>query len=198
LNNLGILHYRTGDLVNAERLLLESLHLFRELGNQLGENHSLMDLGVVRRLAGDFTDSEATLRIALDLYRERGDQGGEIETLNELGILYRMRGELPLATSCHQKAMNLSQMVDLTWDKAHSLAGLGRCSLAVGNTEDAVIRLQEALALFQRMSLPETHELELEIAEIMRSPKRQDVKEGEHTERIIEHPQHDNPDESGR
>jgi tetratricopeptide (TPR) repeat protein len=61
------------------------------------------------------------------------------------------RGDLREAGSCHRQALDLACQIGSAWDEAQTLAGLGRCALAVGQTAEAADMLRQALETFKRI-----------------------------------------------
>ena len=79
----------------------------------------------------------------------------EVTALNEAGTLSRTRGDLGQARACHEQALDLARRIGSPPEEAHALAGLGRCALAGGRAAEAEDRLQQALAIFQRIGAAE-------------------------------------------
>jgi len=103
------------------------------------------------------------LEQALSIYRYLGDRGGEAEALNARGTPHRVSGELAQAEGCHQQALDLACAIDSSWDKAHALAGLGRCALNGGHAMQAGVLLRQALEIFQRIGATEGADLLAEL-----------------------------------
>jgi tetratricopeptide (TPR) repeat protein len=77
--------------------------------------------------------------------------------------LHRARGELAQADKCHRKALLLARVIASSWNEAHALAGLGRCTLTAGDATRAGILFREALEIFQRIGAAEAPELQAEL-----------------------------------
>ena len=56
---------------------------------------------------------------------------------------------------CHQQALEQARAIASPWTEAHALAGLGRCALAAGHTDEAADMLRQALEIFQRIDAAE-------------------------------------------
>jgi hypothetical protein len=59
------------------------------------------------------------------------------------------------------------------WDKAHALAGLGRCALAAGHATQAEALLRQALEIFQRTGAAEAPDLLAELDALTGPPPTQ-------------------------
>jgi hypothetical protein len=69
---------------------------------------------------------------------------------------YRLR-------SVTSRARDLARAIASSWHEAHALAGLGRCSAAVGHATQAKILLRQALEIFQRIGAAEAPDLLAEL-----------------------------------
>jgi tetratricopeptide (TPR) repeat protein len=84
--------------------------------------------------------------------------------LNDMGTLHRVSGDLDRAEACHKQALELALGIASSWDRAYSLAGLGRCALAAGDTADAKIRLRQAQEIFQQIGAADAIGVSAELA----------------------------------
>ena len=162
LLELGIVRRATGDYPAAAQILEQALGISRDLGHRLGQAHALNELGAVRRATGDPAAGQ-DLEQALAIYRDLGDRAGEVTALNESGTLHRFTGDLARAEGCHRQALDLSRLIGSSWDEAHALAGLGRCTLAAGHATQAAALLRQALEIFQRTGAAEAGDVSREL-----------------------------------
>jgi DNA-binding SARP family transcriptional activator/tetratricopeptide (TPR) repeat protein len=167
LRFLGVVRRLTGDYRGAAEVLEESLSISRDLGNRTGQAGALMHLAVVRRLTEDYGAAAEALDESLDIYRDIGDRGAEAEVLNEAGTLYRLRNDPGRAKECHRQALDVSREIASPWDEAHALAGLGRCALAYGRTDEAAAALSQARDIFQRIGAAESAGIAAELDNII-------------------------------
>jgi tetratricopeptide (TPR) repeat protein/transcriptional regulator with XRE-family HTH domain len=163
LTYLGVVLRITGDYLAAVAALDEALGIYHELGSRLGQGNALTYLGVVRRMTGDYLAAEAALAQALAIFRDLGDRGGETEVLNESGTLYLACGQLGQASRHHQQALDLATALGCSWDRAHALAGLGRCARAEGRMSSAHGLLRQAQQIFHLIGAAEASEVTTEL-----------------------------------
>jgi len=78
--------------------------------------------------------------------------------------LCRVRGDLDQAAAHHRQALEASREIGSAWIEAHSLAGLARCDLAIGHTDEARIGLDRAREIFHRIGAVEAAEVVVELA----------------------------------
>lgn len=166
LTYLGAVRERTGDYPAASEALKRALEIYEDLGQQLGRANALTFLGTVRERTGDYPAAAEALTLALDTYRRLGDRGGEAQALNTMGTLHRIRGFSAEALASHQQALTLADAIHSSWDKAHALAGLGRCASASGNHPAARDYLLGAEKLFQQLGTPEADDVAAELDDL--------------------------------
>jgi tetratricopeptide (TPR) repeat protein/transcriptional regulator with XRE-family HTH domain len=155
LTDLADVRRLTGDYPEAVRDLQEALAMYRGIENRLGQARALKVRGAVRRATGDYPGAARDLAEALAILRDTGAHDGTAEVLNESGTLHWIGGDLVQAEACHQDALDLAREDSTAWDEAHALAGLGRCALSAGRTEQAADQLRQALEIFRRIGAAE-------------------------------------------
>lgn len=138
----------TDDYPSAVESLKEALEIYRDLGDRQGQANALRYLGAARRLTGDYSSAAESHEEALGIYGDLRDRQGESEVLNETGTLHRVRGDLSRARECQLRALNLAREIVSSTDQARALAELGRCALALGNSDSAEANLRQALEIF--------------------------------------------------
>ena len=67
------------------------------------------------------------------------------------------------AKGCHQQALEQARAIASPLTEAHALAGLGRCALAAGHTEQAADMLRKALEIFERIGAAEAADVSAEL-----------------------------------
>jgi Tfp pilus assembly protein PilF len=70
-------------------------------------------------------------------------------------MLYRVTGKDAQAEACHRQALELARAADSAPQEARSLAGLGRCAAAIGQTTRAEALLRQAHEMLQRIGAAE-------------------------------------------
>jgi hypothetical protein len=59
--------------------------------------------------------------------------------------------------------LDLARAIASSRDEAYALAGLGRCTLAIGHAAQAEVLLRQALEIFQRIGAAEAAEVAAEL-----------------------------------
>jgi len=160
---LGRAHGESGNQPAAVQALERALGIYRDIGNQAGQAKALACLGTVLR--GSAAHIAAVhLGEALRIFRDLSDRGGETTTLNLTGALHLADGDLAAAGTCYQQALDLARQTGDPWDEAHSLAGLGRCARAAGDSATAVQTLARALRMFSETGAAEAAKVAAELS----------------------------------
>lgn len=152
LARLGDIWQVTGNLPAAARDLQEALRLFRDLGHQLGQGNTLTFLGQVRLAAGDHTGAARHLEEAVNLFRRIGASGNHSWALNYYAAVMIAIGDAR-AQALYQDALRLARDASHRDDEARALEGIGECQLRVGDTENGVAHLTQALEIFQNLAM---------------------------------------------
>jgi len=81
-----------------------------------------------------------------------------------------MTGDVPSAAEALREALTLSRDIRnrsgeaSPWDRAHGLAGLGRCAIARGRHRDGMSELRDALDIFRRIDAADASDVAAELA----------------------------------
>jgi tetratricopeptide (TPR) repeat protein len=110
LNDLGLATLDLGDADEARRLQLESLAIFRDIGDKRGAAFALHNLGVVARHQGD-GGAAAFLNEALAIRQEIRHVWGIAETLIELGIVARESGDSAQAVDHFRDGLRIAEEI---------------------------------------------------------------------------------------
>jgi tetratricopeptide (TPR) repeat protein len=157
LNDLGLMLRDQGDYDQAERLLQESLAMYRRL---LGDRHpnlgyALNNLGLVQHIKGDFAEAEATYRQALGMQRELL---GEVHpdtalTLSNLAFVLNDKGDIHGALQAQGESLDIYRKLFPAGnpDVARNLNRIGYLYTEAQDYAAADRNLEEALAMRRRL-----------------------------------------------
>ena len=110
LHNLGKLYALWGDLNKAENMLVQSLRVKLEDGEEVSE--LLRDLADVYMAKGDFDNAEKCLHDALKEELSKKNDEKVAELLNNLGYLYSKKGDLEKAERYYKEALRVYSALD--------------------------------------------------------------------------------------
>jgi non-specific serine/threonine protein kinase len=144
LNGAATIIHEMGDYTTAHPLLLESLEIWRELGDKKAEAAAINNLGWVATMRCDFDTGRALSAEGLILNRELGDKRGIALALNNLGWAACLQGDLTTARSLHESGLSLRREIGDERGIAFVLTSLGWIDGMQGHYEKATSQLEEA------------------------------------------------------
>ena len=163
---LGDVRRTTGDLPGAARDQEAALDLLRDLGDRNGQAGALTHLGMVRHVTGDHSGAVRDLKAALELFREIGARGNEAWALNHYAAAVMDTSGPEQALSLYRDASDLAREVHQPDDEALALEGIGKCFLRIGDSREAAVHLNQALAIFRRLGMCDAERVEASLAEL--------------------------------
>ena len=162
LQNLAILHSRTGALAQAKAYYEQALSVYEQLDPPDEKFIALTtnNLGMLLRRMSRLSEAEAQYRRALAI-REKIYPPNHPDTamsLNSLGYLAGLRGDYEAALHFHERALQMRQAIfgRIHMTTALSLMNLGFIQSKMGAYAPAEAHLQEALSIRQQQ-LPADH-----------------------------------------
>jgi tetratricopeptide (TPR) repeat protein/transcriptional regulator with XRE-family HTH domain len=132
----------------------QALDLFRQLGDRLGQAWALDELGLLHQLTGDYAAAAASSAAAIELFRDLGGRSGLAKALNSLGELSLRTSAADEAARHFGQALAISRELGTPSEEARALEGIGR-SLLGRDPAEAATRLRQALAIYQRIGVPD-------------------------------------------
>jgi len=161
--NLGITHYRLGELSDAEAHLEEALGLYRKTADRRGEAVTLRHLGNVFYERGDHVGAQRHWEASLSLCRELGNHEDLCRCLNNLGVLHFERGHYASAHRLYQDALEASAAVGSKESVVPVYVNLAELHLSLdqlARTEENLDRAEElARSMGMTPALSEIHAL---------------------------------------
>jgi tetratricopeptide (TPR) repeat protein len=88
-------------------------------------------------------------------WEELGDRAGLATTYNNIGGVYLAQGNLPETLTWAQKSLAIVIELNAWADVAQISFNVGIVHLRLGQREEAWVRFKEALALYERLNLPQ-------------------------------------------
>ena len=141
-----------GDYERTEALCQESLHLYRELGDQSGIARSVYLLGEAAWTTGNMATARSLIEETLALRREMDDREHLAYSLYSLALLESSQGEYARARTLFEESSSINSELGNKRGIAISLMELAS-TLFVSQGDPAMVRslLEEALALFKEV-----------------------------------------------
>ncbi|MEI7846414.1 MAG: tetratricopeptide repeat protein [Chloroflexota bacterium] len=151
LNGAGLLISVQGDQPAASVYLQESLRLFRELGDKMGEAWALNHLGQTMNLSDQQEQAVPVFEASLQLFRKLNDNCHSAWVLINLGDVCLQRGETDRALPFFAEAHDLFKALNHKRGIAYAIDRLGRSAILRRDFSQATILYSESLRLFSEI-----------------------------------------------
>jgi predicted ATPase len=150
LSALGLGKVYSGDLARARTLLEECLALLHESDDRWLLTTALDNRGRLEQFEGNLAQARTTLEEARSLNPGIGAEEILSSTLYRLGAVAEAEGRLDEARDLYERSMAVTSMLPAT-DHSCALRELGHVARLRGDYAEARVRLEECLALRQRL-----------------------------------------------
>ena len=147
----GVLASEQGEIGVADALMMESLVIARQLGDQQGAAVSLNARAVHARDLGNLALAHSLFRESLALWRELGDLKAMARALSNLASVLKMQGEFELARSLCGECLAIFQGMGDRTGVAWSLNNQGDVERDSGNSAAARAFYEQALGIFREL-----------------------------------------------
>lgn len=153
LNGAGRLALRQGptEYASAQAMLEESLALWHEAGDSLGEMQALNGLGLVAMYQNAMSRAQSHFEQSLATARRLEDRQGIVTALNNLGLSLRYQGEFEKAISTFEECLALARAMNYTYAISATLHNLGHIMHNSGDDARAHAFLVESLQLARQL-----------------------------------------------
>ncbi|WP_308042578.1 BTAD domain-containing putative transcriptional regulator [Micromonospora sp. PLK6-60] len=162
LGHLGAVRVRLRQWTTAIRLLDAALMLHRRTGHRYAETENRNDLGIAYRHLGRLDDALRQHQLALDLAVESGERHAQAAALNDLALTLVVAARRDEAARNHRRALELATRIAHPYEQGRALAGLAELT---DDPDEAHRYRRRALAIFDRMGVPERFELRRRLGE---------------------------------
>jgi tetratricopeptide (TPR) repeat protein/transcriptional regulator with XRE-family HTH domain len=138
-----------GDCDHVAGYYANSLTLYRQLGNRLGEAKVHQGLNFAADGQGRYADALSHAEQALLLYQAIGHKAGEAEMLNVIGWNHGLLGDYQQARTFCQRSLALNAEVGDRLIEGSTWDSLGYAEHHLGNLSEATACYQRALSIAQ-------------------------------------------------
>lgn len=150
LNNLGIAHVDSGDLVAAQSCYQQALAVFTTLGDEHGRISATANLGWVHHYRGDQASAMEHLRAAVRFHRRTGTGRTMAITLRGIALVAVELGATADAVAHAGEALAIFESLGLHLDSAMTWNSLGWAHFRAGRHSHADTAYQRAVVLGRR------------------------------------------------
>jgi predicted ATPase/class 3 adenylate cyclase len=149
---LGVLLEERSHQERAVELFIESLNIYRALGDEKMIAASLNSLGIAISAKGRLDEGRTFLEESLAIKEKLGDSEGVATTLGNLAILAMENGDLARSEELFLRSMELSRQIGDRWGVALTMSNLAPVKLEQGDPAHARELSEGALAAFMELS----------------------------------------------
>ena len=144
-------HGMLGEHEQAEAHLMQSLSLYPQAGDRVGEARVHGSLGWLKESQGHLTESLRHDEQALHLLQAAGHQNVQAAMLNNIGYLWARLGDYEQALAFCQQALDLARELGDRQAEAHTWDSLGYAEHQLGNQAQAAGCYLRSLSLFREL-----------------------------------------------
>ncbi|MEL7311317.1 MAG: diguanylate cyclase [Pseudomonadota bacterium] len=139
---------------DAERYLVESLHILGDGDPASERGNALLQLARVHRYRADYPNALSWLHQARDEFSALNDTTGTLSVYNTYGVIYRFLGQLEQSLEWHQRSMAIARQIGDTSGVADGLFNVASIHESLGEYPEALRYYEDALELDRASGSP--------------------------------------------
>jgi tetratricopeptide (TPR) repeat protein len=147
LSRLACLFHTVGNHVEETELLIHTLKLWREQGNDLWVAETLWRMSRANRSLRLYEEGTQQIREALEIYGRLNDISGQARSLRLLAYLLYDTGQLSAAEETASQVVDRFSGKEEQFEVCECYRILGNIHKSKGNTEEAIYRFKTALGI---------------------------------------------------
>jgi len=147
LDTMGSVHSESGHPEDALDEQLRALAINEDLGEEVDLAITRNNLAYTYLSLDDTASALASAQGALDYVAAHGYRNLEMTALDTLATVYLAMGELDLARANSERGLELARDSESLQDVADNLCTLGRIAYDQGHYDDALVAIDESLAI---------------------------------------------------
>jgi len=150
--NLGGIYIRRGDLARATQFCQESIKVYQEIGDIVGESQAHINLANAYFEQGNWPEATEHYLQALAIKRKIGDVYSQAMITLNLGGVYLNQGDLDQAHSYYKQSLVKWQALGSSYAIALLRNNMGVVALRRREADKALALLQQSFDLFQQIN----------------------------------------------
>ena len=155
-SNISSSYKHSGDIDNAILSVKTAVVLYEQLDDAEGQVRSLIRLGLIYEFLGQFDKNIVALRKAERLARQHNIQQNLAVILNNLGECYQHLYAMEDALACHQEGLEIARSLHIHAVEIDLRRNIGIDLIGLGDADDGVTYLWQALMRSRKMGLMDT------------------------------------------
>jgi tetratricopeptide (TPR) repeat protein len=145
---LGNIYTRLGDFRYAVQFCNESLRVYQQIDDIIGESNAYLNLGMVHSAQGDWDKAVDAYRKSLAMKKEIGDVFYQGATINNLANIQIFRGEWTQAAELLKQSYSIWKRVGATLPEGITLSNLAQIYIYQQDWDEALDTLRRSRAIF--------------------------------------------------
>lgn len=150
---LGLVYYRRGELDNALDLAMLAQQLAGSLDDVQSVAQASNNLGVVHISRGEFASAQEALERSRTIWEQAENNYGLAAVHNNLGLLYHKQEVWQRALEHYKTSLALGERIGNRHGLARTYDNLGQVYMALGEREEAMACLEQAVAVLADIGL---------------------------------------------
>jgi tetratricopeptide (TPR) repeat protein len=151
----GLIHRQRGDLSRAVQLCHESVEIYRQIDDPVGQANAYNNLAIACLDQGDWTTASSMHRKSLTIMRKIGDVRGEWSSASNLAEIHLNRGEWAQAKDLYEQSLAIWEQIGLLLGEAVTLGNLAQVHMFRENWSEARDCLSRSQAIFAEIGCQE-------------------------------------------
>ena len=152
LMRIAVIFNNTGKITYAEKLYQKALKLLDELPENPRRKLQLMvNIGVIKSNLNRLSEGKEIFLQALSIAKKIGDSQTTASLLTNLGWIFEKQGKPHRAVKLHRLAMKMDRENNNILAEAEDLVNLAIALKGIGRIDDAIISLERAKKLFEKI-----------------------------------------------
>lgn len=143
--------YNIARYTEALLLLEQSLAIYREIGNRVGEGLTLNNISQIYYARGDDTTVLKYLKQSLSISQETGDKKGEGVTIGNIGKMYYALGDCATALKWLEQSLVISKEIGDKTMEGTTLSNIGLIYYKRGDYATAMNYQEQGLSISQKI-----------------------------------------------
>jgi tetratricopeptide (TPR) repeat protein len=143
--------YNIAGYTEALLLLEQSLAIYREIGNRVGEGLTLNNISQIYYARGDDTTVLKYLKQSLSISQETGDKKGEGVTIGNIGKMYYALGDCATALKWLEQSLVISKEIGDKTMEGTTLSNIGLIYYKRGDYATAMNYQEQGLSISRKI-----------------------------------------------
>jgi tetratricopeptide (TPR) repeat protein len=149
--NLGHIHTRRGDMAQSVKFCNDSIRIYKEIDDVLGQARAYNNLAIAYTDQGDWENASDALSNSLEINQRIGNIQEQGFIANNLANIHLYRGEWDQAENLYKQSNEIWKQVGAKLPEAVVLSNLAQVNIYQGNVSEAADALKQSQEIFTEL-----------------------------------------------